>query len=275
MRVTNQQTPLFEATYDCEISYDCYMNFGWRSMSESFVGASRVGYIWQNLEFRSATLDGDEALCVSILCDFDLKKVQNTKIEDRTRTVWSMYDEIPAGVLFLPGEKLDDPGYTWALRRFVDCAVTGTPTAHPARLTPDGVRLELHGFVVQDPLQQNRVGVISISVGGRIYYIRQNLKRGNLSWQGLEFNKMGRLAVILGREPVDNLEDLPKLNACLGALVAIVNDSDNCLTVDYLRAVSVISQGSFFESTIVFEGDEKTLVVQAENTPAKQEWLIR
>jgi hypothetical protein len=266
--------------FDNEVAYyAASFDFDWRTLVRALPGVLRTKFVWSALESRCVSRTEDQPLCVAILLDMDLPRLLSVPPTDRTRELWKMFDAIPAGLLFLPGEKLDDIGFGWALKSFVACSGSVSPAAHPAFLTPEGLSLTLHGITLNHCMESSRSAVIAINLEGRKYYIRQNLKRNNRSWEDLDFTGM-QLAIILGQEPPrPGSSEPPVLNAALGALVEVLEQKDDTIVVRYIRAVSVIGEGTnadVYPNPVWsdIEKEERDLVVEAGRTDLFQKWVI-
>jgi hypothetical protein len=153
-------------------------------------------------------------------------------------------------------------------------------TTHPAFLTLAGLSLTLHGITLNECMKTPRSAIIAINLAGGIYYIRQNLRRKNKPWKGMDFTIMGGLVIILGQDaPVPGSIEPPLLNTVLGALVEVLEQKEDTLVVRYLRAVSVIGAGTaedIFPKVpySVVEEEEKKLIVEAARTKLFQKWVI-
>lgn len=280
-RVNRINEPIDLKWFDNEVGYySASFDFDWRTLANALSGIPRVSFVWSALQFRCVSRVEDQPLCVAILLDMDLPKLLGCPAADRTRQLWEMFEEVPAGILFLPGEKLDDTGLTWALKSFVACSTLLPPSGHPACWTPDGLALTLHGIMLDECIKTPRSAIIAINLAGRIYYIRQNLRRKNKPWKGLDFTTIGRLAILLSQAaPVSGSTTPPALNTALGALVEVIQEKEDSLVVKYLRAVSVIGSGTT-EDTFpkrpysVLDKEEKKLIVEATRTNVFQKWII-
>ena len=253
---------IFEAHYDNELGYYCeetdYEN-DWHVNTTFWDNAEvlKIVRVWGSLRARTTSHAADIPLCVAILLDMDIRELLSAPIDDRTRKLWSMFPAIPAGILCFPCPKLENDNFCWAAASIDDCAFFGIPKEHPAYVSPDGVvKVKLHGFMID--LDRIAQAVIPIRVNGKIAYIRQNLKNGNLPWNtqhNTVFPRVpARIGLIIGEEPKKS-STKATLQGCLAAMVSVVHDqslqdestageSSSSLVVNYLRAVSIFGKGS-------------------------------
>ena len=202
-----------------------------------------------------------------------------------------MYGVVPAGVLCFPGAKRAEPEVRWALRDMADCAVLPSPVSHAAFVPSDGeVRVRLHGFAVRlpPPRGDRPRAVLPIRAGDDVFFVRQNLSRGNLPWA--EVPGLGRareVGLLLGQDPPkaaydgENLEPRrPRLEAALAAMVAIVGRRKGVMIVEYPFAVSVVRKGSSLDehSRVPWSEAEKlekeVTPLEAEVVPLATQWRI-
>ena len=291
MRPGDQYGNQAELFFDDVVAYRCDdTSYEWWVDAETTTATMKVCRVWQALKHRSTSVPEDVPLCVAILLDMTEKQIREllqVQPKQRVRKLWSMHTVIPAGILFSPTQRLDDPEFCWAPSSISDCALVGPPVSYPANVESGGkVSVVLHGFVVDLPTRHNPQSVIAIEAEDGIYYIRQNLNRNNKPWQGIDFSKIQRLGIILGQE-VPSLEPIrspiprPSLSACLAAMVSVVGQDEKGFIVNYLRAVSVIKKGSLFDKHAnlsrpwsKIEVAEKEKVIKASLVPTNQHWLI-
>jgi hypothetical protein len=269
------------ADWDNEVWKYADVDFGWNTLVRALPeGIWRFKHVFGALQFRCVSRIEDQPTCVAILLDMDLEELHRVPLVDRTRKLWSMFEMIPVGLLFLPGEKLEEVGFTWALKSFVACSSSPGPTL-PAYPTGKGLELSLYGFVMKGRLDSPRSAVIAVELAGRVYYIRQNLLLRNKSWDDLKFTSMRQLAVILSLDPsVPGLEAAPAFDATMGALVEVCELTQDVIVAKYLRAVSIIAAGAQLDlyprkPWSKTEIEEKKQVVQVERTKLLQKWMIK
>ena len=261
-RYSDRVQNFFEAYYDNEVGYYCeetdYAKD--RHINPTLSEVRKIGRVWRSSRARTTSYPTDIPLCIAILLDMDIRELLSASIDDRTRKLWSMFPAIPAGILCFPCPKLENDNFRWAAASMDDCAVFGIPIGHPAYVSPDGVvKVNLDGFVMD--LDRIAQAVIPIKVNGKMAYIRQNLKKGNLPWNTQHSTVFpsvpARIGLIIGEEPTKSSTEAA-LQGCLAAMVSVAHDqslhdeltseeSSNSLVVNYLRAVSIFGKGSWYD----------------------------
>ena len=262
---------IFEAYYDNELGYYSEETDyqGWHVDTTVWDNPEvlKITMVLRSLRTRTTSYPTDMPLCIAILLDLDIRELLSVSVDDRTRKLWSMFPAIPAGILCFPCRKLEIDNFRWAAASMDDCAIFGIPVGHPAYISPDGVvKVKLFGFVMD--LDRIPRAVIPIKVNGKIAYVRQNLKNGNLPWNSQSQNNStvfprtpARIGFIIGEEPKASPTEAV-LGGCLAAMVSIVHDQDqlkseesssssssssSSLVVNYLRAVSIFGKGSYHD----------------------------
>ncbi|MCJ1451376.1 hypothetical protein MMC28_001712 [Mycoblastus sanguinarius] len=230
------------------------------------------------MKSRSTSHVEDEAICMAILLDMDLKKILDVPPSQRVEKMWSMYRQLPAAVLFLPGKKLSSKIYGWAPARCRDCGNVGIPMSVPAHVTSQGFSVTLPGFLVESPSIPTKA-LIACVLEGQTFYIRQNEKLDSPSWRGIDMSKIQNLAVILGQDPMPEVSQRRPLVACIGALVAITSLEGETYHVQYIRMVSIIGKGSRYDEHpnppwSEQEQKEKAMVKNATYTKVEQAWCV-
>ena len=265
--------------YDNEVMYYSHLfTFNWWKLAPGMTELDRVYFVFQALKSRSTSHVEDEAVCLATLLDLDLGELLETPDEHRMKKLWSMCHQLPAAILFLPGKKLTDESFGWAPASCMDCVRIGIPKSVPATVTPQGLYVTLHGFHLYTPPPSTK-GLIACELEGNTFYIRQNVKLGSPSWEGLHLHQCDDLAVILGQTPMQDPDLRPPLVACIGALVKITKTKNGIIFAEYIRMVSIIGKDSHFDkrpNPPWSESDavEKSKVVQASSTTSKQRWCI-
>lgn len=266
-------------TYDNEVQYFCeQFDFSWRHMREELSELQRIVKVWLAMKERSTSNVEDQATCMAILLDMDLETLLSAPLNERVKTLWSTYSQVPAAVLFLPGEKLPDANYGWASARLRDCTNLGVPLDEAADVTPQGLVAYLPGFQL-NTLKRTPRAVIACELEEEIFYIRKNEKMGNPPWNDLDMSKVSKLAVLLGQRRMDDPSQRRPLMACVGALVSVTDQKDGTLFVQYIRMVSVIGKGCRYDEYpnppwSEIEIAEKAVVNGAAYTKANQRWCV-
>ncbi|KAI9804773.1 MAG: hypothetical protein M1825_001141 [Sarcosagium campestre] len=221
--------------YDNEVMYYAHLfKFNWWKLAPALTELNRINYVFHALKARSTSHVEDEPICLATLLDLDLKKLLEPPDEYRMKQLWTLCHQLPAAILFLPGKKLTDEKFGWAPASCMDCANLGIPQSVPATVTPEGLHVTLPGFVLHTTPPSAK-SLITCELDGNIFYIRQNVKLGSPSWDGLEVSQCSDLAVILGQNPAQDPTIRPPLVACVGALVKIIKTEEGTIFVEYVR----------------------------------------
>ena len=241
-------------------------------------GLLRTIRTFQALKSRSTTKEGDQAICVASILDMDLAQLLSVPDHERVKKLWSMFREVPAATLFLPGKKLKCRVFGWAPASCSDCRFLAIPIDVPAHITPKGLCVSLSGFFLDTPREPVE-GVIACELDGEIFYVRRNVKWGSPGWDGLDLHRASRLAVILGQDPWSDDARRPGLVACIAALVHVVASEGDMVVVEYIRFASVIKKGCRYDFSpnppwSDREEAEKTRVGMASFTKGDQKWLV-
>jgi len=98
--------------------------------------------------YRSTSREEDEFNCLGSLLGWNTCGLSNIPIEKRMRALLEHQTKLPQGLLFVSGQRMQDPGWRWAVTRFGNNAA-GQLNAPINDFTP-GVR-DNRGFTVQYP----------------------------------------------------------------------------------------------------------------------------
>jgi hypothetical protein len=108
-------------------------------------------------------------------------------------------DQLPLPVLFVPGPRLLDKGFSWAPSSFLPCQKAGPAMSERGTVTDDGLFMKLPSyrtFTVNPPSQLTEP-IFPLVLDGNKYFIRKSPARSNPSWDGLELHTRDNLAIIL------------------------------------------------------------------------------
>lgn len=67
-----------------------------------------------SLYHRSTSVATDEALCLAVLMNFDIKELTQVAPESRMLKFWCMFKELPPHVLYWVVPRMTDKGFSWA-----------------------------------------------------------------------------------------------------------------------------------------------------------------
>ncbi|KAM3076246.1 hypothetical protein ACMFMG_006246 [Clarireedia jacksonii] len=133
-----------QINYYNSIGWDCYSPFSFLHNFQNLT--ERIKFIWMILlDSRSVTVASDEAICGSILMDFDLKYllapsknrepgededhdvvITQSEADERMSRFWEMHaSDVPIPILFVPGAKLPIEGFSWAPASLIPCSKAG------------------------------------------------------------------------------------------------------------------------------------------------------
>lgn len=200
-------------------------------------------FIWmaQCLLFRRTSKQRDEAFCLASTLGLDVSNIlRYSTVEERMREFLRMLSTIPSTFFFLPGAKLQFPGYRWAPQTFLDPKSNvlsrwrGEEMTRMARWDENGrgVRVNLPGFLITftqalDPEDEKRG--LSVWVRKETSLVESFL---------VELRKKEYWTQICGLEKmiliVENDTTLP-----LGFLANLRGDENNITLVDYICPVHV------------------------------------
>jgi hypothetical protein len=104
-------------------------------------GIQRTRNIWMGLlKNRAVSVKTDEPVCGAILMDFDMKTLLAFEKKDRMREFWRMHEDgVPLDILYVPGERLRDPAFSWALASILAVQRVGW-SKQIGTVTVDGLR---------------------------------------------------------------------------------------------------------------------------------------
>ncbi|KAK5009163.1 hypothetical protein LTR28_002372 [Elasticomyces elasticus] len=241
------------------VAWECNrFAFNFVSVFPHYSNSERIKFTWDNLANRTTSHVRDEPLCIAILLDLDIDKLQTSTDADGVRNFWSLHVNcLPASVLFLPGKKLTNEGFRWAPANLMDLRIIGNDINSQARVTERGLYVSYPGFTLSQ-LEYPASCVIACIVDEEMFFIRRSLRNGTLPWKGLHLHTRMNLAVIIlviegsakkqfsGAVVEGSLEeDASGIETALGALVESQEGSHaHERYVSYLRFVIMVKKGS-------------------------------
>lgn len=104
--------------------------------------------------YRSSLRKADEHLCLSGLLGWDAACLNGVPTEQRMKTLLSKRTVLPQGLLFIPGPRMPEKGWRWALQNFGNngseqlSARLARRDATPARLCARGLIVKYPGFII-------------------------------------------------------------------------------------------------------------------------------
>jgi hypothetical protein len=225
--------------------------------------------------------------------DFDLKELtkgepEGADVQDdihhyRMRKFWSMHeDHVPVAVLFVPGPRLKEEGYSWAPASFIMCSRAGALIFRMARMGPIGGPLvkfaPYSAFHLSSP-QAPTPSVVPCILEGQKYFIESPKDVTNLSLAGLDLENL-ELAVIIEMMPTIGLDGRRSFDGSRCALVSITERVDGTICAEYVRLITIIRYGTPYHKLRSIPWS-KEMAEEAECTPCKgdffdteQEWFF-
>jgi hypothetical protein len=289
----------YEAMKDLRVNY--FNTVGWDSRFaldyfDRASGLDRVRYLWNVLlRMRVVSVKADEPICGAILLNFDMGQLMAVSPEERMRKFWRMHeDQIPFQILFVPGERIDHHGFSWAPSSLLSCQVAGRGD-HTVTVTDDGLRVRLKAYVSFEFSNSTELKepIIPILPDGNKYFIKKSPVKSNPSWQGLDLHKKADLAIFIEQPTVQEDKrwviqggasraalvevmrgEVMKVVMIKGEAKEVIKREDGVDYGRYLRMVSLIREGS---STHKFPNPAWTKgeIEEGNRTPCKAEWVAK
>jgi hypothetical protein len=275
--------------YDSRFFFDMY---------DVTSGLGRVRYIWGRLLTRRVvTVKADEPICGGILMNFDMEKLMTVSPEERMREFWKMHeDQMPLAILFVPGERMDHQGFSWAPSSLLSCQSAGPDYHNTGNVTNDWLSMRLDAFTTFEfPTPTDlKESIMPIFLDTNKYFIKKCPVKSNPSWNGLDLHKKAELAVIIEHRTVqEGGRWVIRGGASRAALVEVIKGEvikvemikgevkkkvikreDGVEYGRYLRMVSLIREGSSthrFPNPAWTEGE----IEEGNRTPCKAEWVAK
>lgn len=285
----NTENPWDLVAWECSrYSFHILMHF------PSYSDIMQINAIWDILGNRTTSRVHDEPLCIAILLDLNMHELQKAPTDDRVKKFWTLHVKgLPASVLFLPGEKLSNEGFGWAPADLMELKILEADLDSRAMVTQRGLQVAYPGFTLSQP-NHSPSYVLSCQVDGATFFIRQRLRDGTPSLEGLNLHKCKSLALIIlvvkgsakrdfGGAVIKGTEETnaSQIKCGLGVLVqGQWGWHSGERQVKYLRQVSVIRKGSFWDEHPALAWSQ-TELEEKERTPvtgvfltSEQKWCI-
>jgi hypothetical protein len=103
-------------------------------------------WIWIAFKYRSTSLKEDEAFCFAVMLGLNPGSLLDVPPMNRFAHLFTLKDNYPSEILFLPGSKLEDPGLRWVPASFND----DNPSYFPSTYQSAGLRMP-RGLLVRLP----------------------------------------------------------------------------------------------------------------------------
>jgi hypothetical protein len=256
--------------YDSRLFFDMY---------DVTSGLERVRYIWgMLLTRRVVTVKADEPICGGILMNFDMEKLMTVSPSERMREFWKMHgDQMPLAILFVPGERMEHLGFSWAPSSLLSCQFAGPDYHHTGNVTNDWLRMRLDAYTTFEfpTPTELKESIIPILLEANKYFIKKSPVKSNPSWDGLDLHKKAELAVIIEhRTAQEGGMWVIRGGASRAALVEVIKKVDGVVFGRYLRMVSLIPEGSSehrFPNPVWTKGE----IQEGNRMPCKAEWVAK
>ena len=148
--------------------------------------------LWSALRHRATSRRSDEAICGAILLGVNLGPVLDSPNEGKMEAFWTNQDQVPTGVLWVNGPRMNIDSLRWAPESLLDArtwALSFPDNGSWASRTSDGLVFQgIEGFdLVNVPLPKTDDGVLEFCDprSGIGYYISQMKNVGNAQWTEL------------------------------------------------------------------------------------------
>jgi hypothetical protein len=197
------------------IGIDCLIDFKGHEHLDS---KNLVLYLWKILlAHRSVSVQADEPICGAILLNFDMERLMKVSESERMREFWRLQNEgVPISILYVPGPRLKDKGFSWAPATLLSCQSAGVDLYDHCRVTDDGLCLKLPPYTSfkLSILCQVRESRFPCTLDGSRHFFKKSPVKSNPSWDGLDLHKREDLATLIEMPPVqgrDKRRSVPDL----------------------------------------------------------------
>lgn len=235
------------------VAWECsrYFALDLRKIAPFCSHAQIINFLWDAIAIRTTSRRGDEVLCLAILLRLDLETLQQEPDALTMKKFWSLHKEgVPAGILFIPGPKLQDEGYGWAPASLMDLKIMTNDPTKGAEVTLRGLRVEypaLRLAHLPNPVRS----IIPCEIDGCVFYVRVITRDNSPSIEGMELHKRENLAILVVNMFPEEDGVAGGLGSGLGVLVQAQDAwelaGDQERRVKYLLLVNFTKKGSDFE----------------------------
>ena len=207
------------------------------------------------IAWRTTSWPGDEAICLAIILDLDVARVQQHKGVSRMRELASMLENTSRELVFFDTPKFEEYGYRWMPKSFLGTGLDSSGVTGEAHRTVRGLRFRAAGIICSASDIFLAVKMIGFATEGR-YYIATITGRLNSSWDTFGGNKF---AIVFE-------DDLGQRNSTKAVGSSCEEMLDGVWYVRYEVHVRVISVDDLSSCSYVLQ--------EFEPTPSGQEWCI-
>jgi len=101
----------------------------WAEVGEAFLStkksifsdvseSSKIAMLWNALQGRTTSHQSDEAFVIGTMLDMDITEILKQDKDQRMFKLLSSIDIYPSQIIFMPGPRMQEPGYGWAPSSF-------------------------------------------------------------------------------------------------------------------------------------------------------------
>jgi hypothetical protein len=232
---------------------------------------TKVKYVWQAVNERTCYHSMDETICIASLLDLDQTSLLEARsASERMCRFLSLLDYIgiPAGLIFIEGERLKEEGFRWAPSSWMNRLGQRFPYPmskkrdHPSLLMRNGLLVQYPGIILTIPtiLRGNTITIWTEDDGMAWYKLEYGFQQGDDStdlppWSYEREVEKWTPAVILCRLPVNASPEI-------ALLVSIVHSRDDIKwahRICLLRIKSISSPGEIQEAQRLLHNDKGTV----------------
>lgn len=244
---------------------------------------NKIEEIHNALQWRNTSWADDEPLCLSILLDLDAEKIAGTDGNDRMWTLLKMLPSIPTQLMFAPGSRIAQSGFTWAPKSIMHKeGYTMALGIHDptARLGQSGLEMSMPGVLLAPTKNVTNKDICFIKSDEMDDFLTvMNLGKHDdgISWAQTGPWNIKTPAIIYQHELHAGLDD------AYGALVSIQEEVDSVLYAKFVSRIQLRRENVEILSNILRGAWENELrkkdvtasIRVASKLPRSQKWIIR
>lgn len=91
-------------------------------MNEVLAREARTGFAIMEAflasRFRTSSKQSDEYICLASVLGLDTSMLSSVPLDQRMKHLFSKLNRLPQGLIFVPGPRMNEPGWGWAVTRF-------------------------------------------------------------------------------------------------------------------------------------------------------------
>lgn len=210
----------------------CYNFQGFKT-----VRPSEVLDLVRAAQWRTTSWAQDETICLSILLDLDVGKIEATEPETRMSTFLEMLGSFPFELAFLPGPRLQQKNYRWAPRSLIPAKGHNLPPTYTiASQRPRGLFVKAPGIKLQSLQKGSDIVWVRLGKASSAYIVRNLSERddGGASWKDRPLDTLDEPVIIC----VGHIRSMG-LDADAGLLVNVTFSSQEVTVCDMVSRVHI------------------------------------